>query len=387
MTRGPRPTALGALAQLGLLIPALALSAVPFLTLMGLAVHRRGDPLWSTASAMVLVFWPPIAIAAMATPARRAPAFAATALLWSALLFLSLPVYFPGERRDAFTTAIGLIGPTRDLGDGPGDLAAWLPDDPDVSRPALAEAKPAIEAAPPPPSNEDGEALAIPYEGEGRRMSVPVVFGHGDVELELTMLFDTGATYTTLTTEMLAELGIRIDADSPTLVLHTANGEREARIVLVDEVWLGNLRVPNVAIAACDACASDDQAGLLGLNVSGGFNLRIDADRREVTFEPRQAFNRHLDVKPFTTLSASFSRFPGGRVEMEVTLDNLADRAVATAVARIRCGADGGDGDSRGGWDVPIGRVEARASATETQALPRHAPCDGYSVAMAEASW
>lgn len=362
----------------GMLAVAFSLSALPFLTLMGLAVHRHADPVAGTVSAILLTFVPPLMAGALSPPWRRVPALAGSLALWSAALFLALPVYFPGERREAFVTALSLVGLGRDLGDLPDRLADRLPDDPAVSEPALPEALPVVDPELP-ASTEGSESLAIPYEGQGRRMSVPVVFGNDQHELELVMMFDTGATYTTLTTEVLEQLGIRPGPDDPVIVLHTANGEREARIVLVDEVWLGNLRVTNVAIATCDVCGSDDTAGLLGLNVSGGFNLQIDADRREVVFQPRARFDRQLDVKPFTELGATFSRFPGGRVEMEVRVDNHADRAVRSVSARIEC--------AEGAWVVPLGQVPAGDRQTVKQKLPRHPPCETYSVAMDEAHW
>jgi len=361
-----------------MVLPATSAAALPFLTLMGLAIHRRAEPLPATAAAVALVLVPGIAVGFAAPPSRRTALFALFTMGWSLLLFALLPVYFPGERREAFTAALALVGLGRDLGDLPDRVAAQLPDDPDLSQPQLTVATPYVEAELPPPRTPD-DALALPYEGDGRRMSVPVVFVHEGRELELVMMFDTGATYTTLSLEGLARLGVQPSSDDPVIRLHTANGEREAQLVLLDEVWLGNLRVENVAIATCDACANDDSAGLLGLNVSGAFNLQIDADRREVVFQPRARFDRRLDIKPFSDLSGSFRRYPGGRVEMDVRLDNMSDQRIEEASATITCAADV--------WTVPMGPLPAGESRTVSQRLPRHTPCETYEIALGESRW
>jgi len=363
-----------AVAALALLLGG-ASALVAFLALLGLSVHRHADPMVSTMAGVVLVLFPPIIAGFAAARPRRLPTLAGTLVLWSWSLFLVLPVYFPGERGDALRTGFALAGLGTDLADG---LEGQLPG-PGVSTPELAAAEPVVKPEIAPTFPLDGDALALPYEGEGRRMAVPVVFGHEGRELELTMMFDTGATFTTLSLATLKELGIEPGPNAPRIELHTANGVRESQLVRLDEVWLGNLRVRNVAIATCDACESENASGLLGLNVSGGFNLQIDADRREVVFHPRNSFDRKIDVKAFVDLGATFTRFPGDRVEVSVTLENLATADIENATANIEC--------PEGSWRIDLGTVPARQAVTVDKRLPRHAPCDGYQVDLLEAYW
>ena len=67
-----------------------------------------------------------------------------------------------------------------------------------------------VERPPPKPLQQD--EIALPVEGEGRRLSIPVVFEHGERTVEVWMLLDTGATYTTLPMEVLDQLGLRVPA-------------------------------------------------------------------------------------------------------------------------------------------------------------------------------
>lgn len=150
-------------------------------------------------------------------------------------------------------------------------------------------------------------------------------------------------------------------------------------MVMVDRLWLGDLALDHVTIATCEACAGTGTAGLLGLNVSGNFNLMIDADRREVTFSTRNETNRRLDASPFTDVSASVSRFAGGRIEVEVRIENRAGIAIHEAAAEIRCGEQT--------WIVDVGDVPANANGTAGRRLPVHAGCERYLVGLHRARW
>jgi clan AA aspartic protease (TIGR02281 family) len=366
------------------LILALVLSGVPFLAWIGLGIHRHADPIALTLAATLLVYVPPLlALMGTAQISRRHRHgrlwwLATTLSSWSVATFLVMPVYFPEERRDAVATGLGLLGFTSDQ--LPRRLAANLPDEPTVATPQVAEAETLVVAAPPPPQPIGDDQIALPYEGEGRRMSVPVIFGStGSREVEIDMLLDTGATYTTLSRSVLERLGVQPSKKDPIIRLHTANGEREASLVLVDHVWLGDLKIDGVAIAVCDDCGTGDTAGLLGLNVVGGFNVAIDADRREVVFTRRASFDRKLDVKPFIDLGATFTRFPGGRVEVVVKLHNSSPRKLRQASTGITCR------DER--WTVATNAVAPGQQSTSHRKLPDHDPCDEYEITLLSADW
>ncbi|MBX2797190.1 MAG: retropepsin-like domain-containing protein [Myxococcales bacterium] len=356
-----------------------SLALLPLFTLVGLGVHRHAAPWAIGASAMLLVFAPSLAMAT-AAPRERSLIYGAGQFSWSLALFLMLPIYFPGERRSAVATGLAVTGFGASSSDLPERIADSLPEEPEVARPEVAEAS-TLTAAPLPPSTVplSDDQIALPYEGEGRRMSVPVIFENQGIELELDMMFDTGATYTTLSHETLASLGIHPTDADPVIRLHTANGERLAQVMLVDAVWLGDLPIEGVAIATCDDCANADTAGLLGLNVAGGFNLSIDADRREVVFTRREHVDRKIDIKPFVDLAASFTRFPGGRVEVRVRLDNGSRRPILSAITSIQCGTER--------WKVQLAELVPGEEGTVRQRLPRHPVCEQYQIALHEALW
>lgn len=358
-----------------------ALAALPtallFAALIGLGIQRRGDATVVALTATLITLGPALALVLLGDTQRHARA-AAVQLGWSALIFLCLPVYFPGERREAVAIGVGALmgsagGPAARM------IASTLPDDPELSVAQNPMVRPVVAEAMPDAGPLEAHEIALPYEGEGRRLSVPVVFEHHGRSVETFMMLDTGATYTTLPPAVLAELDLLPGPDAPTLTLHTANGLREAQVVLSDRVWLGDLEVGGVAITTCDDCGAGDTVGLLGLNVVGGYNLTIDADRHEVIFSARAKHNRRLDVRPFTELGARYRRLPTGRVELTLDFRNRADRPVLSSVAKVSCGPHA--------WEVDLIPLDVGGSERFRRRLPPHEPCDGYQVGLASAWW
>lgn len=353
-------------------------AAVVFLAFVGLGLHRNASTPVIVLTACGLVWGPPL-IAALFQPERRGLAFAAVSLVWSTALFLGLPVYFPQERGEAVASGLGALYHGDDWDQLARDVASRLPAEPAVSQPPPDEAVAVVDGPPPPPLDLADDQIALPFEGEGRRLSVPVVFEHNGRTVETWMLLDTGATYTTLPRRVLYELGIEPTDSSPVLTLHTANGERQAAVAVADRVWLGNLPLDGVAIAECEACATGDTEGLLGLNVAGSYNLTIDADRQEAIFTRRSERQQRLDIRPFVQVGARFSRLPAGRVDVTLTVKNNGPRHLDRIVGELSC-------DS-GTWQVTATDIGPGEEAEVTQRLPVHDRCEGYRVGLADGAW
>ncbi len=366
------------LLRVGLAVTALGPTILLYAAAVGLGLHRHGQPWAVSLAATTAVFLPPL-LAAIAASRERFVAFSAGALLWSLAGLLLLPVYFPGERRDAVTTGLALLGGGQDWSDLARSVADTLPDEPEVAAPELAAAVEIEDPILPPAAPIGDHEIVLPYEGEGRNLAIPVVFEHDGREVEVMMMLDTGATYTTLSDDVLAQLGLTPSDRDPVIRLHTANGEREANILGVDAVWLGDLRLDGVALATCNQCSSRETAGLLGLNVASGFNVAIDADRREVTFSRRANHDRKLDIKPWLDLDARFARYPGGRVEVEIDALNTGETPISSASAAVRCG------DRR--WSVDLGPLPPGEPVAVRRKLPAHTSCEAYEIGLDQARY
>ena len=374
MTRERTTAIVDAVVATAALIPALGV----FAAFVGLGMHRNVASGVLVITASALVFGPPLALG-LTVRRRKGLVLGLSGVLWSLFLFMAIPVYFPQERVDAMASGLGVLrlGPTWQ--GMARDVAEAMPVDPGLARPQVPEAAATPEPVVHPPLDLADDQIALPFEGEGRRLAVPVVFEHNGRTVETWMMLDTGATYTTLPRSILYELGVEPGDDAPVLTQHTANGDRQASFALADTVWLGNLPLNGVALAECDECASGEVSGLLGLNVTGSYNLTIDSDRKEVVFSERAARQQHLDVSPFTDVGARFTRFPGGRVEVEVTVDNDSPRPISKAVGQVSC--DGGS------WRIEVFDIPAGGTRSVMERLPGHERCESYRISLVDASW
>ncbi len=298
---------------------------------------------------------------------------------WPALLLFAIPGYFPGELSDALSTGLSVFASPagRDAAKAAAargiQLAAAAPGA-DGRTPAPTAALAVADCPPAVPLGDD--QVALPYEGQGHSMIIPVQFG----DSELPMLFDTGASFTTLNARALSALGLRVAENAPEVTLHTANGDRSARLVVVPQVWVGGLPVDGVTVAVCEECADQRVSGLLGLNVSGQFLVTIDTAGQQVLFQPRAGdTDRVIDVQPWLDSRATVTLFADGRGEVEATAENQGKRAVEQAIIGIHCG------DQH--LAVDLGRILPGETASERARLPRDASCQNYRVTLDHAKW
>ncbi len=310
---------------------------------------------------------------------RRLWGLLAAALLWPALLFAAFPGYFPGELGDALATGFSVFASpagrdaARSAAASGKALAASTPGHSGTLAPPPALA-PAREC--PPAITLGDDQVALPYEGQGHSMIVPVQFG----DAELPMLFDTGASFTTLNAKALATLGVRVAPDAPEVTLHTANGAKKARLTVIPKAWVGGLPVEGVTVALCEECADDRVSGLLGLNVSGQFFVTIDTAAQQVLFQARPApVDRVNDVQPWLTTEAAITLFADGRGQANVTAENHGARRVDGATVGIHCG------DHHLTVDLPA--IAPGETSTAAATLPADAACQTYTVTLDHARW
>ncbi|MFH1467618.1 MAG: retropepsin-like aspartic protease [Pseudomonadota bacterium] len=365
---------------------ALPLLTIAALALAGVATLREPDPPALALATTLLLLLPVLGFSALFS--RRREGLLVGAILWPVLLLSGLPMYFPGERRGAIELGLSMLG--YPLGEplpaeGARALAGAIDGllaEPSARPPVPEAATPAPVALPPSRLDSERDQVALPYEGRGHSLLIPVTLeGPGGALLETQMLFDTGATYTTLTPAALRQLGIRVSSAAPTITSQTANGVTTNELAILDRVWLGGFEVAGVTVAVCEACATDaDHVGLLGLNVSSRFLITLDTARRELIFEPHADQSRqHLDVRPWLFLTGKGRTWPDGHTEVTVGALNHAPRPILQATAEVRCHEER--------YEVVLGPIDAGGHAKESKRIPAPADCDPFTVDLARGSW
>ena len=371
----------------GLLPAGVALAA-----LVGLGVMRDGFPPVISVGAVGVALLPAVGLAGLT---RFKPEALSGALwLWSSLLLIGLPTWFPGERADAIATGFmwfGALGgeETAQRAAALGErVAALLGPEVLSGTPPAPELEP-VSAPPPPPRPEPARAatarlmtedqVVLPYEGKGRSLRVPVSFDSDTGDEEIWMLFDTGATFTTLDEATLRTLGVPIPRDAPEVTLQTAGGARQAKLVLIDRIWLGGFPVDGVTVAICEPCSDSGVSGLLGLNVSGQFQVTLDHDQQEMVLKPRTGTDRHLDIGEWLDISTRLAAWTDGRMELTINAANVSDREIRDAEVAIQCP------DER--FNFTLKRMRADDTTEEKVSLPRHTSCPEYRVSLERAVW
>lgn len=367
--------------------PALGLLALPGTALalalmLGAGMLRQGQPLLVSIAAGAVVLLPALGLGSLLR--QRALGVSLGLLLWPVLLLVGFPLYFPDERADALASGLAVM--TLPLGLEPPLLLARALDEalpsPSPVRPPAPRAEPLAALPDPLPvlvSELHEGSFTLPYEGRGRSMIVPVHVEGPRAGADVSMIFDTGATLTTLDPATLAAIGVEIPSDAPEVTVRTAAGERQARLVVIDRLWLAGVEIEGVTVSVCEACADGETVGLLGLNVSGHFRTTVDHAREELVLEPRPLpWDRALDVGPWLMLEATATRWEDGRVEVEVRGRNRSLRAVERATVAVRCAES---------WAAELEGVAPGEQGTRTIALPVGARCEDYIIALERAAW
>ncbi len=376
-----------------------AAGMVAVLGLMGAGLLRNG-PAWLVAlAAFALVSLP---ARALSQPVRkdvpRTTLSSSTALLlWSLGVLIAFPLYFPGEREQSLSLGFAAVEPWSQghlKVEWAKSIDEWLPAV-EGTREVPAEAAretlpkpPPVEvkkrdvkprAVAPPIEQPQTDHVVLPTEGRRGSLRIPVTVEGPRKELEVNMIFDTGATLTTLNRATLRKIGVRVPDDAPRMQVHTAAGPQETVAVLVDRMWVGGLEVKGVSVSVCDACANDGAVGLLGLNVSERFLVTVDGAREELTLAPRKgASNRGSDVLPWVDLDAEATRWPDGRTEVMLEAENKSTRWIERLTVAIQCDQTR-YADLRDIGPGQIGQVQVSVSAGTN--------CESFQVSIDSAEW
>jgi len=86
--------------------------------------------------------------------------------------------------------------------------------------------------------------------------------------------FDTGATITTISKEILFDLGYDVTDGKPQRIT-TANGVEYVREVLVDKIRLGDLELKNTMVYAHNFPEESFSTGVVGLNILSMFDINM----------------------------------------------------------------------------------------------------------------
>ena len=288
----------------------------------------REVPVWVNLSLSSLVlFVPPLALSI--SSAFRSQLLGLGYAVWALLILYCFPMYFPNERVLAMRNGLSMLGLDGGLAM---QIERKLPRSRNGREPLLMASMSKTETI---ALTELEEGItSVPFEGRGTSMSVPLAVGQGTLnEAELWMLFDTGASYTTLNKSTLLELGVVVPRSAPEITMQTAAGERQTRLVVLEDVWFGGIEVGTITVAVCEECADTERSGLLGLNVSRRFLVTVNQESKELLLEPLP----NWDQTPDLTMALISGKATQWAATSRLRFRARASVTVTDSVIEVRC--------------------------------------------------
>lgn len=183
------------------------------------------------------------------------------------------------------------------------------------------------------------EGLYVNFDPNTTGITVPATLMGPDGVREVSYLFDTGATFTTITPKLAAQLGIDVRRDAPTQSFNTAKGKTETPMVFLDALTLGDVTIEGVLVSICDTCATEKTEGLLGLNVTRNFVVEMDYQREQMHLDPRnfsEDGNRGFDIRHVVDLSLAGSpEIYRGYIAWTLQIENKASRDIYDVIPGI----------------------------------------------------
>jgi len=205
---------------------------------------------------------------------------------------------------------------------------------------------------PPPPTvpTESLRETAVELERKGSSYYVGARLNNS---VEVSYLYDTGASITTVDKATLDKLGVQIPPNAATIRTSTANGVVEVPLIVLDSIDVGGARVTGgFTVSQCEPCADGRKIGLLGLNFSRRYLTTLDEGSKKLRLVPRvDALDHRFDVEPFLQYQGVKGTMRSGAFYVSGSVYNRAPRtATNVKVAAILVNAN----------DKEIARVSGR---------------------------
>jgi aspartyl protease family protein len=99
---------------------------------------------------------------------------------------------------------------------------------------------------------------------------------------EVTLLLDTGATYSAISLSAAEKLGLRPKPDQPRVTVITASGTLQAPLIILPSVKIGALEAREVEALVLDLPGGEQVQGVLGLSFLNRFRFSVHPEEGEL---------------------------------------------------------------------------------------------------------
>jgi predicted aspartyl protease len=150
-------------------------------------------------------------------------------------------------------------------------------------------------------------------------------------QVDVSYLYDTGASLTTVDKATLDKLGVQIPPNAATIRTSTANGVVEVPLIVLDTIDVGGARVTGgFTVSQCEPCSDGRKIGLLGLNFTRRYLTTLDESSKKLRLVPRvNALDHRFDVEPFLQYQGVKGSMRSGAFYVSGAVWNRAPRAAS----------------------------------------------------------
>ena len=115
-----------------------------------------------------------------------------------------------------------------------------------------------------------------------------------DNNIPAQLVFDTGASITTITSELAHSLGYTEKDVLGSINAASAAGPISLPMIKLQNIAIGELIIHDIEVGICDACGMGGLDGLLGLNFIENFIIEFDVHNQILNLHPRQTLTNNI---------------------------------------------------------------------------------------------
>lgn len=234
-------------------------------------------------------------------------------------------------------------------------------------------------------SDGEGQTIRLEYERRGQAILVPAKVGRHDAYF----MFDTGASYTTMTSGFARQAGVYPRRSNPETRVQTAGGVQSTQFGLMDRFQLGGQRMENISFTLCDPCGGGVYkgkpiAGLLGLNILRRYRVSVDDSSGVIELVAHGEFNdQSADIEPWLEAELDEPESDSGSSKISLQVRNHAPRQIEELEFDVQCVSFNGE---RSTTRARTTRVRAR-STVQISVDETRINCPMVDAEVAGATW
>ncbi len=230
------------------------------------------------------------------------------------------------------------------------------------------------------------ESGSTPFSYEQGAIVVSAKLSAGSNSLPVRMVLDTGASFTTISPDAAARLGIAPGPRSPALRVQTASGEAEYPLAVLSSLRLGGMEVGPLAVAVCAPCAVGDKTGLLGLNFTRHFQMIVDNAAGRIRLHRKSArVDRRDELEPFLDVGDLAGREEGDVMRIQARVGNLSPAVMGPLAFDVTLLDAAGRALNR--QRVLVERIAPGVAAPIEAAIATHPDVASFHVELAAGDW